>query len=282
MKKNNKKISRRSFLKTSALTAASGAFLPSSVLAVKADTKILQVWSCGGLAEAFIPANKEFKQKTGITIAYTGAFAAALGKSLFGTAQTGIFAPRVLTLAKKLKEQGKMLWYKPLCFTRYILAVPKGNPAGITSIMDMVAPEVRVALSPDASPPGGKATIIILKKSGIFEKVQKNIIFNGDCALRTTRMLVNGKADASIIEQRITRHPDFSGKLEIIPIEEKYLPPPPMTFTIGLMKWAKNPDIAKAFIDFILSADGQKHFEHAGFIHAGSSEGNRLSKKYGV
>lgn len=282
MKKNNKKISRRSFLKASALTAASGAFLPSSVLAKKTDAKILQVWSCGGLAEAFIPANKEFKQKTGVTIAYTGAFAAALGKSLFGTARTEVFAPRVLELAKKLKKQGKMLWYKPLCFTRYILAVPKGNPAGITSIKDMAAPGIRVVLSPDASPPGGKVTIIILKKSGIFEKIQKNIIFNGDCVLKTTTMLVNGKADASIIEQRITRHPDFSGKLEIIPIEEKYMPPPPMTFTIGLMKWAKNPDIAKAFIDFILSGDGQKHFEHAGFIHAGSSEGNRLSKKYGM
>ena len=279
---NNKKISRRNFIKASALTAASRVFFPSSTQAKKIDAKILQVWSCGGLAEAFIPANKEFKQKTGITIAYTGAFAAALGKSLLGTAQTEIFAPRVLTLAKKLKEQGKMLWYKPLCFTRYILAVPKGNPAGITSIKDMAAPGVRIVLSPDASPPGGKAAIIILKKAGIFEKIQKNIIFNGDCALRTTNMLLNGKADVSIIEQRITRHPDFSGKFEIIPIEEKYMPPPPMTFTIGFMKWAKNPDIAKAFIDFMLSADGQKHFEHAGFIHAGSSEGKRLSKKYGV
>ena len=73
-------------MKASALTATSGIFLPSSVLAKKTDGKILRVWSCGGLAEAFIPANKNFKQKTGVTIAYTGAFAAALGKSLLNSA----------------------------------------------------------------------------------------------------------------------------------------------------------------------------------------------------
>lgn len=282
MKKDCKKISRRNFLKTSGLAAASGIFVSSTALAVKSETKNLHVWSCGGLAEAFIPANREFEQKTGVAIAYTGAFAGALGKSLLGSAITEVFAPRVLKLAMKLKGQGKMLWYKPMCFTRYILATPKGNPAGIASINDMAKPGIRVALSFGASPPGGKATMILLKKAGLLEKVKKNAIANGDCVQQTTTLLVDGKADVGIVEQRITRLPHFSEKLEILPIEEKYFPPPPMTFTIGLMKWAKEPDIAKAFIDFILSSDGQKHFEQAGFIPAISSEGKRLSKKYGV
>lgn len=282
MKKDNEKMSRRNFLKNSGLAAASSIFVSSPVLAIKTETNHLKVWSCGGLAEALIPVNKEFEQRTGVTIAYTGAFAAALGKSLFGSAKTDVFAPRVLNLAKKLKKHGKMLWYKPLCFTRYILATPKGNPAGITSIKDMAKPGIRVVLSSGASPPGGKATMIILKKAGLLEDVKRNIIFNGDCVLKTTTMLAKGKADVSIVEQRIIRYPDFSGKLEIIPIEEKYMPPPPMTFTIGMMKWAKDPDVAEAFIDFVLSSEGQKHFERAGFIPAISPEGKHMAKKYGV
>ena len=134
MTKNIKNISRRNFLKASGAAAASGLLVPSSALAQKTKTKTLQVWSCGGLAEAFIPADREFEQETGVTISYTGAFAAALGKSLLGNAKTEVFAPRVVKLSKKLKDEGKMLWYKPLCFTRYVLAIPKGNPAGITSI----------------------------------------------------------------------------------------------------------------------------------------------------
>ena len=122
----------------------------------------------------------------------------------------------------------------------------------------------------------------ILKKAGVLEEAKKNAILNGDCVMRTTSMIADGKADVGIVEQRIVRHPRFLGKLESIPIDEKYFPPPPMTFTIGMMKWAKNPDIAKTFIDFILSSDGQKHFERAGFIPAISEEGKQLAKKYGV
>ena len=81
---------------------------------------------------------------------------------------------------------------------------------------------------------------------------------------------------------RIAVLPEFRGKLDVIPIDEKYFLPPPMTFTIGMMKWAKDPEVAKNYIDFILSLEGQKHFENAGFIPAISDEGRRLAKKYGV
>lgn len=282
MTENIGNISRRNFLKTSGAAAVSGLLVPSSALAQKTEAKTLQVWSCGGLAEAFIPAHREFEQKTGVTIFYTGAFAAALGKSLLGNAKTEVFAPRVVKLSKTLKDDGKMLWYKPLCFTRYVLAVPKGNPAGITSIKDMAKPGIRVGLSFGASPPGGKATMGLMKKAGVLEGAQKNAVFNGDCAQRTTTMLVNGKADVAIIEQRISCLPEFKGKLDIIPIDEKHFPLPPMTFTIGMMKWAKDPELAKNYIDFILSPEGQKHFENAGFIPAISDEGKRLTQKYGV
>jgi len=277
-----KDISRRNFLKTSGVAAAAGFLAPSRILAQKTEPKTLQVWSCGGLAEAFLPAGREFEQKTGVSISYTGAFAAALGKSLLGSSKTEVFAPRILKLSKSLKEAGKMLWYKPLCFTRYVIAVPKGNPAGRTSIKDMARPGIRVVLSFKASAPGGKATTILMKKAGVLEGAQKNAILNGDCVQRTTKMLLNGKADAAVVEQRIVRLPEFRGRLDTIPIDEKYFPPPPMTFTIGVMKWARDPDLAKNFVDFIVSPEGQKYFAKAGFIPAISDEGKRLTKKYGV
>lgn len=212
-----------------------------------------------------------------------GTAAAALGKSLLGGARTEVFAPRVVKLSHKLKAQGKMLWCRTLCFTRYVIAVPKGNPAGIESIADLEKPGVRVVLSFGASPPpGGKATMVILHKAGVLEGARENAVFNGDCVQRTTTMLTNGKADAAVVEQRITRLPEFFGKLDTIPIDERYFPAPPMTFTIGVMKWARDRKVAGQFIDFILSPHGRKHFARAGFIPAGSDERKRLAIKYGV
>ena len=112
--KKEDKLSRRTFI-SAAAGAALGAVLPPGLSAEEQFTqRTLQVWSCGGLAEAFIPANEMFREKTGVDIAYTGAFAAALGKSLLGNADTEIFAGRVLALAKKLRKAGKMASFKPL------------------------------------------------------------------------------------------------------------------------------------------------------------------------
>jgi molybdate transport system substrate-binding protein len=282
--KEDKKIllSRRAFL-TTAAGAAIGASIPANLKAIESFSQTtLQVWSCGGLAEAFIPANRRFKEKTGIEIAYTGAFAAALGKSLLGGATTEVFAGRVLELAQKLREADKMVSFKPLCFTSYVLVTPKGNPAGITGIQDLTKPGIRIILSPDASPPGGKAVTALLKKAGVVEQAMKNCVLKSSCVQRAMEDLIDGKGDVSIVEKRLTRMKLFKGKAETIPIPEKYFPPPPLTFTIGVMEHAKDPKLAARYVDFICSEEGQDFFEAAGFIPAISDKGRKIAEKLGV
>ncbi|MBN2706313.1 MAG: substrate-binding domain-containing protein, partial [Deltaproteobacteria bacterium] len=135
---------RRSFLKLAGATALGASLAPLSAAAQKQQfaQQRLQVWSCGGLAEALIPATQAYEKISGAQIAYTGAFAAALGKSLLASATTDVFAGRVLKLAQKLRQVDKMLYFKPLCFTEYVLMTPKGNPAGIRSIHDLGRPGV--------------------------------------------------------------------------------------------------------------------------------------------
>jgi molybdate transport system substrate-binding protein len=275
-------LNRRAFL-TVAAGAAAGATMPAGSPAAPSFQKnTLQVWACGGLAEAFIPANRRYKEKTGIEIAFTGAFAAALGKSLMGSASTEVFAGRVLALAQKLRKADKMTYFKPLCFTSYVLVTPKGNPAGIYEIQDLAKPGVRVILAPDASPPGGEAVTGLLKKAGILDQAMKNAVVKGSCVQRTMEDLINEKGDVSVVECRLTRMPSFQGKVDILPIPEVFFPPGPLTFTIGVMKNATDKALANHFIDFILSEEGQGFFESAGFIPAMSDEGRRLAEKLGV
>lgn len=280
--KKDTSIDRRAFLKASgiAVTGTLASPLISSAAAFKKQS--LQVWSCGGLAEAMIPANAEFEKETGAKIAYTGAFAAALGKSLLAKATTEVFAPRVVDLAKKLKSEGKMLWFKPLCFTKYVLVTPKGNPAGIQGIADLAKPGVRVILTPGASAPGGEASLIILEKAGVLEQARKNAVFNGDCVQTAMAQLVQGTGDVAVMELRLIHIPDFEGRAEAIDIPEEFIPGKPVPFTIGMMKWAQNRELAEHYIECILSEKGQACFERAGFIPALSDEGRRLTHKYGV
>ncbi|MEW6138035.1 MAG: substrate-binding domain-containing protein [Thermodesulfobacteriota bacterium] len=282
MNENHNNISRRGFLKTTSLAAAGGLLLGPEASASPFKNEFLQVWSCGGLAEAFIPANKVFQEMSGCRIDYCGAFAAALGKSLLGSAQTEVFAPRVLELAQKLKAQGKMLHFVPLCFTKYVLVTPKGNPGEIRGIQDLGKPGIKTVLSPKASPPGGEASTIILKKAGVLEQAQKNAVVVGDCVQSVVPDVIKGSGHVAVMEFRLTKKPEFAGKMEVIEIPEEFFPPKPVSFVIGVMKYAHNRDLAEAYVKFITSKEGQDFFEAAGFIPAASVEGERLIQKYGV
>lgn len=281
MEKQGKCTSRRTFLKT-ALGATLGAAVSGGQPGFAFSRDQLQVWSCGGLAEAMMPVNMLFEKKTGVRIAYTGAFAAALGKSLMGSGHTEVFAGRVLELAKNLRKAGKMVYFKPLCFTSYVMATPKGNPAKIRSVEDMAKPGIRVVLAPEASNPGGPAVQALLKKAGIQEAVMKNAVIAGSCVQRTTSDLVAGKGDVSIIELRITRLPEFEGKMDVMTIPEQFFPPPPLTFTVGVMQDAQDRALADAYVEYVTSPEAQVVFEHRGFIPAISAKGRELIERLGV
>lgn len=283
MEKNQDELQRRTFLKSMA-AAVVATVIPASVArsAGKHQADSLQVWSCGGLSEAFEAANTRFHEKEGVRIDYTGAFAAALGKSLLGGAKTEVFAGRVLKLSQKLRETGKMVYFKPLCFSEYGLVTPKGNPAGIQNIQDLSRPGVRLIMPFDASPPGGDASRGVLKNAGIEKEAMANLKNTASCVVRMMPEIVDGKADVSVVEKRLTRMAQFSGRVDYVPISEKYFPPGPLTFTVGVMKYARDMDLAKVYVDFLCSEEGQSFFERQGFIAAISEKGMALVEKLGV
>ncbi|MHC1725127.1 MAG: substrate-binding domain-containing protein [Syntrophobacteraceae bacterium] len=131
--------------------------------------------------------------------------------------QTKVFAGRVLDLARKLRSAGKMAYFKPLCFTSYVMVTPRGNPGGIQTVEDMAKPGIRVVVAPEASPPGGQAVQVLLQKAGIQEAVMKNAVIKGACVQRTMDDLIAGRGDASIVELRITKMSEFQGKLDVFP-----------------------------------------------------------------
>ncbi|KMO86593.1 molybdenum ABC transporter substrate-binding protein [Megasphaera cerevisiae DSM 20462] len=284
MNEKKEPLTRRKFIKIAAASALGATLLPKFTLAGSSPfhSDSLQVWSCGGLAEAFMEANALFEQQTDIQINYTGAFAGALGKSLLGGATTEIFAGRVLKLAKSLREAGKMMYFRPLCFTEYVIVTPPDNPAGIRSLQDLAVPGVRVILPLGASPPGGDAVAGILKKARIDQAVRRNMIEKESCVIKMMPKIARGKGDASIVERRLTCMPKFAQKVQVIPINEAFFPPGPLTFTIGVMKYAADRNMADQYIDFICSAEGQSIFQKHGFIPAISAKGKTLIEKLGV
>lgn len=284
MSEEKKLMNRRTFLKATVAAALGSILLPKLGLAGSAQFQAdsLQVWSCGGLAEAFMEVNALYEKQRGIHINYTGAFAGALGKSLLGGATTEVFAGRVLKLAKSLRKADKMVYFKPLCFTEYVIITPKDNPAGIQKIDDLAKPGVRVILPLGASPPGGDAVAGLLKKAKLDEAVRKNMVRKESCVITMMPKIISGQGDASIVERRLTCQDQYAGKVNVIPIDPAYFPPGPLTFTIGVMKYAADRKLADDYVSFVCSDESQAVFQKCGFIPANSERGKQLIEKLGV
>lgn len=281
MRGNENKTTRRGFLKGIAAGILAGAAMPARA---STQTAPLVVWTCGGLAEGMMPANKEFYTETGINIAYTGARAGALGKSLLdGNGYTDVFCGRQLDLAKKLREKGKMEYFKPFCFTSYVIVVPRGNPYKIQSLEDLAKPGIPVAMSPLASSPGGQAVTNLIKNANLFEPIMANVLDpEATCVLRTVPQVCEGKAAGMIVERRIPCMPLFGPYLEIVEIPDKFFPKGPLTFTSGVMTNSTNKDAANKFVNWLITPQGEQHLEDAGFISAYSPKGQELCERLGV
>ena len=273
---------RRHFLKTLAI-GVPATLAATSIPARAAQGGALQVWSCGGLAEAMDPAHAAYTAYSGVKVAYTGAFAAALGKSLLtGSGHADVFAGRVLALAQKLRASGKMLSFRPLCFTSYVIVTPRGNPGNIRELADMARSGVRVAMAQEASPPGGQAVMGVLKAADLTSKVMPRVTVQGSCVQRVVESVIKGDADAMIVERRISHMARFAEGLEVVEIPEALYPPGPLTFTVGVMADAADKGLASAYVDWVTGPEGQIFFERAGFIPASSEKGKQLIEKLGV
>lgn len=281
--KNQPEQNRRGFLK--GLAAGAALMGASAAIPARAErfTGHMSAWSCGGLAEAMMPACVQYGDKTGVKVAYTGARASALGKPLMaGTAHTDVFCGRGLDLAKSLRKAGRMIYFKPLCFTSYVIVTPQGNPYKIHSLEDMAKPGIPIAMAPHASPPGGKSVTQLITNAGLLEPIMKNVLDKeATCVLRTVPAVTNGKAAAMIVERRITAMPLYA-PLEIIEIPEKFFPKGPLTFTTGVMTSTPDRKMSDDYLNYLISPEGQEHFENAGFISAYSPKGQELVEKLGV
>lgn len=65
-------------------------------------------------------------------------------------------------------------------------------------------------------------------------------------------------------------------------IDEKFFPPGPRTFTIGVMNSAPDRALADDYVNFLCDKEAQDAFQRHGFIPAYSPKGKLLIEKFGV
>jgi molybdate transport system substrate-binding protein len=215
-----------------------------------------------GLKTALDPVAKSFTEKTGIKVNCSYLCSAMVLTNLQLTRHGDLFLSgsehfMEIAINKKIVDPTTIqsVGYMIPC-----IAVSKGNPLGIHSLEDLIRP-IKVGVGEPDALAVGKLTVQMLENIGIYEKVQKNIVYTAGGARKLALTTAFGNIDAAINWIPVMKQ--FHDKSEIIMIADQNL-----MYTvapIAVTTFSKKRLKALEFINFCTSGDGTEIFQKFGY-----------------
>lgn len=158
----------------------------------------------------------------------------------------------------------------PFVKNRLVIIVPKSNPAAIASPKDLAKPGLKLVLAQRGVPVGDYARQSLAKfgadasyGSDFSRKVLANLVSEEPNVKAVVTKVQLGEADAGIVYVTDVTA-GVAGDITMLPIEDRFNVI--ATYPIAITKDAGNPDVARAFVDFVLSDEGQGVLKRYGFI----------------
>ena len=220
----------------------------------------LLVYCGAGMRKPMDEIGSLFFEEYGIPINYNYAGSNTLLSQMELTQMGDVYMPGATYYFDIAKEKGITDYEQRVAYHVPVIAVPKGNPAGITSLADLAKPGVTVILGDSKAAAIGRLGDKILEKNGIYDTVANNTIARGATVNELVVYTSMKQADASIIWEDLVVN---SEKMEIveIPREQNII----KIIPIGTLTFSEKKDVATKFVDFVASPEGKAIFEKHGF-----------------
>lgn len=235
--------------------------IPGQELSVSEQPKDPQllVYCAAGMKDPMEEIAELYGKETGTVIEYTHGNAAQLLSQIELLQSGDAYMPGARPYIQTAIDKGYVNRSVDVVYHVMIIAVPKGNPADITSIQDLARPGVRVALGEPDGPAVGKAAKKMLERDGLWEAVNANTVVTAATVNELVVYLEMGQADATIIWEDlynpgtmdIVEIPEDMGVVDVVPI--------------GSLVFSKNPEIADDFIHYVSSDQAKEIFTKHGF-----------------
>ena len=231
-------------------------------LAFRAETPRLLVFAGSASKPPTQEAARAFTQKTGISVDLVFGGSGYVLSQMKLTRKGDLYFPGSSDYMEIAKRQHLVdpKSEKIIVYLVPAITVAKGNPKQIHSLEDLTRPGIKVAI---ANPDGvclGAYAVEILEKNFTPEQkkaFQKNLInYTASCAKTATAVSLH-QVDA-VIGWRVFGHWDPK-RIETIPIKASRLVRIG-TIPIAVSRFSCHPELAKRFIDFLLSPEGRKIF----------------------
>lgn len=219
----------------------------------------LTVLAAASLTDAFTTIGDQLHRKyPGIATTFSFAGSATLVAQIQQGAPADVFASADQANMQKVVSGG-FVTGTPSVFAhnKLQIAVQAGNPRHITSLNDLANPANKVVVCAPGVPCGTYSTTTF-SKAGI---TVKPVSQEQDVKSVLTKVGL-GEADAGIVY--ITDVKSAAGKVDGVTIPDDLNTT--AAYPLAELKTTQSDAAAKAFIDFVLSSDGQATLERFGFM----------------
>jgi len=216
----------------------------------------IKVFAAASLTAAFTELGQQYTSANGGTkVTFNFAGSQALATQIQQSAPADVFASADLANMDKVKD----LVGTPKSFASNLLAivVEKGNPKGVKGLDDLGDGGLKVVLAAEEVP-AGKYAKQLLDKAG----VSVTPVSQEDNVKAVVTKVSLGEADAGIVY--VTDVSAGGDKVEGVDIPETENVT--ATYPIATVKASTAQDKAQAFMDLVLSGQGQQVLEQSGFL----------------
>lgn len=174
-------------------------------------------------------------------------------------APADVFASANARYPDELFAEGLVEEPQVFATNRLVLIVPKDNPAGIETVEDIAEPGLKLVVAAEGVPVGDY-TREVLGTLGL-EAALDNIVSNEDDVKGVVGKISLGEGDAGFVYS--TDAAAAGGDVEVIELPEGSQPP--IEYKLAVVSDSDNQDGAQAFVDLVLSEQGQAELAAAGF-----------------
>jgi molybdate transport system substrate-binding protein len=217
-------------------------------------TAALPEFAAPSLTASFTTNGKQFEAAhPGATVTFNFAGSSALATQISQGAPADVFASASPKNLAAVTDAGQ-----PVTFVKnqLVIAVAKGNPKGIKGLADLIKPGLKVALCAEAVPCGAAATKA-LTAAGV---TLRPVTLEQDVKAALSKVKL-GEVDAALVYRTDAKAAATTVDAVEFPESAKAI----NDYPIVVLKNARNPVGAQAFVDYVLSADGARVLTEAGF-----------------
>lgn len=241
---------------------------PADVPAAPPESRTLTVFAAASLTDAFTEIGHSFDAThPGVTTTFNFAGSQALRTQLEQGAIADVFASANTKEMDTLVTDHLIPADSAQIFLTNILLVilPADNPAGIQTLEDLSRPAIKLVLAAEEVPVGKYARQVLdnlnaLYGTGFEAGVLANVVSYEDNVKQVVAKVQLGEADAGIVYgSDAVAAPEL--KSIAIPQEYNVI----AQYPIAMLSSAPEPGLAAAFVDYVLSAEGQAILQRWGF-----------------